>query len=73
MIELKAKIRAWGGSWGATLSKEELQRAHYKPGDDIRLLVVPKSNPIKESFGKLKLKRPVAQLMKEIDEEMDYE
>ncbi len=73
MIELKAKIRQWGGSWGTTLSKEELQRAHYKPGDDIRLLILPKNNPVKESFGKLKLKKPTAQLMRELDQEMWHE
>lgn len=69
-IEIKAKIREWGGSWGATLSKEELQKAHLKPGDDIRLLIFPNTNPLKESFGQLKSKKSTAELMRELDREM---
>ncbi len=69
MIEIETTIREWGGSMGATLDKEKLKKANYKAGDKIRILILPKSKPLKGTFGVLKTNRPVDELLKESDRE----
>lgn len=68
VVEVKTKIREWGGSWGNTLPKEELKAAHYQPGDSIRLLILPKESPLKGTFGIMKFSKPVKDILKEVDE-----
>lgn len=69
MLELKTRVREWGGSWGTTLPKDQLQKEHIKPGDEIRMLIIPKKNPLKGTFGILKFSRPVKEILHEVDKE----
>jgi hypothetical protein len=69
VVEVKTKIRKWGGSWGGTLPKKQLEAAHYKPGDFIRLLILPKECPLKGMFGIMKFSKPVKEILKEVDKE----
>ncbi len=69
-IEIKAKIREWGGSWGIVLSKEKLQKAHLQPGDEVDALIRPvKGGTVKDLWGLDTQLRPAAELLKEVDEE----
>lgn len=69
MIEIETTVREWGGSFGAALPKDKLKKAHYKLGDKIKLLILPKENPLKGTFGILKFSKPVDELLKEVDRE----
>lgn len=71
MIEVETTVREWGGSQGITLPKDELKKAHIKPGDKIRILILPKKNPLKETAGTLTRRRPMAELHKEVNEELE--
>jgi antitoxin component of MazEF toxin-antitoxin module len=68
-IEVKGKIREWGGSWGIVLSKEKLQKEHFQPGDEVNVLILPRKGMLEDLWGKDKSLRPTAELMKEVDEE----
>ncbi len=69
MIEVTSQVRKWGSSVGIVIPKEAAKRANVKEGDTIRLLVMGKNNPIAETFGIAKLKRPTKKILEEIDRE----
>jgi hypothetical protein len=72
-MEKEAMLRKWGGSFGLRVTKKTVLQEGWKEGDIVRFLPLPKNNPVRESFGKLKLKKPTAQLMRELDREMWHE
>ncbi len=69
MVEITSQVRQWGRSVGIVIPKEEAERAHIKTGDKVRLLIMGKKNPVNETFGILKLKRPTEKILSEIDRE----
>ncbi len=68
MVEITSQVRQWGRSVGVVIPKETAEKAHIKTGDKIRLLIIGK-NPLRETFGILKLERPTEEIMKEVDRE----
>lgn len=69
MAEVTAQVREWGRSVGVVIPKETAARARIKSGDKIRLMIMEKKNPLSETFGILKLKRPTKEILKEVDKE----
>ena len=69
MIEIEARIREWGRSYGVVIPKEAVKREMLKSGDSIKLFIRKKSNPLKETYGILKFKRKTQEILKESDEE----
>ena len=70
MPESEAVLKRWGGSFGLRVTKKTVQEKGWKEGQVIHFLSLPQTNPVKESFGKLKLKKSTAQHMRELDKEM---
>jgi len=68
LVEIISQVRQWGRSVGVVIPKETAKKANIKTGDKIRLLIIGK-NPLKETFGILKLKRPTEEILKEVDKE----
>ncbi|MBN2067215.1 MAG: AbrB/MazE/SpoVT family DNA-binding domain-containing protein [Candidatus Diapherotrites archaeon] len=68
MVEITSQVRRWGRSVGVVIPKEAAEKAHIKTGDKVRLLIMGK-NPLHETFGILKLKRPTEEILKEVDRE----
>jgi hypothetical protein len=69
MIETEAQVREWGRSVGIVIPREAVIKEKIKVGDNVRILIKKKSNPLKETFGILKLKKSTDELLKEIDKE----
>jgi len=69
MIETEAQIREWGRSVGVVIPKEVVVKERIKVGDNVKILIKKKSNPLKETFGILRLKRSTDEILKEIDKE----
>lgn len=69
MIEVIARTKEWGNSVGVILPK----KLGFEPDQDVRIQVeIPKKfTCVNDIFGKIKLKRDVKVLMKELDEELD--
>jgi len=71
MIEIKSKLRRWGNSFGVVLPASKLSQENFSEGEEITLLISKrKKNVLRETFGAFKFKKPVAQMMQEIDEEL---
>ena len=71
MIEIKTKLRRWGNSFGVVVPLNKINQENIKEGEEVVILInKKKSNVLKETFGTFKFKKPVEQMMREIDEEL---
>ena len=70
MIEVEAKIRKWGRSFGVVIPKEKIIKEGIKEDETISLLIGKKSNVLKDTFGTLKFGKSTEQMMKEIDKDL---
>ena len=69
MIEVEAKVRKWGRSFGVVIPKEKIKEEGIKENETIILLIGRKTNVLKETFGTLKLKRMTQEILDESDRE----
>ncbi len=69
MIEAIAQVREWGRSVGIVIPKEVVIKERIKVGDNVKILINKKTNPLKETFGILKFKKTTDEILKEIDKE----
>ena len=69
MVEITSQVRQWGRSVGVVIPKQAAEKAQIKAGDKIKLLIMGKQNPIKETFGSVKLKRATQKILGEVDRE----
>lgn len=72
MIEIKTKLRKWGNSFGVVVPQNKINQEHIREGEEVKVLLIkePKKNILRETFGTFKFKKPVEQMMREIDEEL---
>lgn len=70
MIEIKTKLRRWGNSLGIVVPQKMLESQKIKEGDEISIFVSTKKTNLRNLFGKHKFKKPVEEMMKEIDEDL---
>ncbi len=71
MIEIKTKLRKWGNSFGIIVPLSKINQEDISEGEEVFVMMnKKKSNVLKETFGTFKFKKPVEQMMKEIDEEL---
>ncbi len=64
--------REWGRSLGFVIPKDIVKKENIKKGDKLKVIIQKnkgEENPLKITFGTLKMKTPTDQLLKEIDEE----
>ena len=74
MIELEGEIKKWGNSVGLRLRKSELRKNNMRLNQKVRALIIAvKSVKVKDLMGALKSKRSTAEVMKEIDKELDID
>ena len=69
MIETEAQVKEWGRSVGIVIPKEAAIKERINVGDTVKILIKKKSNPLKETFGIIKLKRTSEEILREIDRE----
>ena len=69
MIEIEAKLKKWGRSFGIVIPMEKIKKENLLENDKIKILITKKKNPLKETFGILKFKRPIEEILKEGDKE----
>ena len=71
MEAVHARVRNWGRSLGIVIPKETANKEGIKDGDNVEILIKKeRENPLKKTFGTLKMKTPTEQLLKEADEEL---
>ncbi len=69
MITIESQLRNWGRSIGVVIPKEAIIKEHLTEGDIVKIIILKRSNALKETFGKFKFKRTTDEILKESDEE----
>ena len=69
MITVESTLREWGRSIGVVIPKEAIERENLKEGDKVEIIILKKSNALKETFGKFKFKKTTDEILRESDEE----
>ena len=69
MMDVEAKVRKWGRSFGIVIPKEKIKQEGIKENETIRLLITKRKNVFKEIFGTVKLKRSTQEILDESDRE----
>ena len=67
MVELTAKVRKWGNSFGIVIPQEVMNRKSIREGEEVDVVIIKKGNVLRETFGKVKFKKSTAKMMKEMD------
>lgn len=71
MAELKTEVKKWGNSLGLVIPKDLAKKEGLKPNQKITVLLIKRTNVLKETFGTLKKwKKPTQQIMDETDKEL---
>ena len=74
MLELEGEIKKWGNSAAVRMKRIELQKNHLRFNEKVRLIVIPKlSLKGRDLWGKLNIKKPTQEIMREIDKDLDVE
>ncbi len=69
MIEVETKVRRWGRSFGVVIPKEKIKEEGIKENETINLLIIKRTNVLKETFGTFKFKKTTQEMLDEIDKE----
>jgi antitoxin component of MazEF toxin-antitoxin module len=69
MIEFEVILRKWGRSLGMVVPNDIVIKENLKEGSSIKVMVKNRYNPVKATFGKLKLKESTDKIMREVDRE----
>ena len=69
MIEVEAKVRKWGRSFGVVIPKDKIKDEGIKENETVTLLIGKKTNVLKETFGTFKFKKSTQEMLDEIDRE----
>ncbi len=69
MLEVEAKVRKWGRSFGVVIPKDKVKEEGIKENETIKLLIAKKTNVLKETFGTFKFKKSTQEMLDEIDRE----
>ena len=69
MIEVEARLRRWGRSFGVVIPMDKFKKEKLSEDDKIKILITKKKNPLKETFGTAKFKRPIKEILDEGDRE----
>ena len=69
METVQVQLRKWGRSMGLVIPKATIEKGKFREGEEVEILVIKKSNALRETFGKLKLKRTTQEILDESDKE----
>ena len=69
MLEVEAKVRKWGRSFGIVIPKDKVKEEGIKENEIVRLLIAKRTNVLKETFGTMKFKRSTQEILDESDRE----
>lgn len=71
MIEVRTRLIKWGNSVGIVVPLSKLKNTSMREGKEVRALIMEENKvDLRKMFGSHKFSKPVAQLMKETNEEL---
>ncbi len=71
MIEIKSKLRRWGNSFGIVVPRSAIKEdARIRENEEVVVMIMKNKPNLRKFFGAHKFKKPVEQMMREIDKEL---
>ena len=70
-MQFMAKPKKWGKTLAIQVPKSLVNKINPNATPKFWIFIAPAENPLRETFGTLKLRKNTAQLIKEIDAELD--
>jgi len=70
MIEVETRLRKWGNSLGLVIPRNKAEKENMREGLEVKALLIKKENVLRATFGTFKFKKPVEEIMREIDKEL---
>lgn len=70
MIEIRAKLRRWGNSFGIIVPQNIVEQTKSKEGEEVTIFFKKERPNLRRLFGAHKFSKPVKKLMKEMDKEL---
>ncbi|MBI2498686.1 hypothetical protein HYV88_00415 [Candidatus Woesearchaeota archaeon] len=71
MIEIKSKLRRWGNSFGIVVPQSALKEdTRIRENEEVVVMIIKNKPNLRKFFGAHKFKKPVEQMMREIDKEL---
>ena len=67
MMQLEARVRKWGRSFGVVIPKERVIGKGIRENETISILIGKRTSALKETFGTLKLKKTTQEILDESD------
>lgn len=68
-IEFEAKLKRWGRSFGIVVPMEKIREIKMTKDEEFEIVMSKKRNVLKETFGSVKFKRPIKDILDEGDRE----
>ncbi len=68
-IEFEAKLKRWGRSFGIVVPMEKIRDIKMIEDEKFEIVMSKKKNVLKETFGSVKFKRPIKEILDEGDRE----
>ena len=68
-IQFEAQLKKWGRSFGIVVPMEKIKSAKLRENQKIEVNINKEINVLKETFGTIKLKRSVEEILREGDKE----
>ena len=69
MIEIIARLKQWGRSFGIVVPMEKIKEEGLIENEALEITIRKKKNPLRETFGTFKFKRPIKKILDESDRE----
>ncbi|MBS3067015.1 hypothetical protein J4205_04270 [Candidatus Pacearchaeota archaeon] len=69
MIEIEAKLKRWGRSFGIVVPMEKIKSEGISDRDVLDISIVKKRNALKDTFGTFKFKKSTQEMLDESDRE----
>lgn len=69
MIEFEAKLKRWGRSFGIVVPMDAIISTNLDENESIEVMITKKRNPLKETFGTIKIKESTQEILDESDKE----
>ena len=70
MIEVKAKIRKWGRSFGVVIPMDMIIKEKLKENETVKLLIAKPTSVLRDTFGTLKIEGSTQDILDESDREL---
>lgn len=69
MVEVELIVKKWGRSFGAVIPMKAVKYLGIKENDTIKAAIFKEGTPMEKTFGTIKFRRPIKEILNESNRE----